>query len=952
MSEPATDTNCDQASVAKSSTFLEVLPAVCQALLQLEDKSTDSILIESALGGILKITAGARDAGCSDVAGICDLGERVLDAIRCNQLAVSTPVIDTLLEMCDLLAPLAESGEAARSSGRATAATGPLAERLRGFLSQTAPEPLSPPAAPLRPSAWPRASSGLNPELVSQFKAEGLENLQVLEAALLECEKRTDGLECIHTMFRAVHNIKGTADYVGLAQIKTLSHRLEDVLDVARSGGCDMGAALSDLMFRSIDELKAMITDLAGGAEHDRDLTELVSALEVAKGAPAATAAAADIGSAPVAESDLAVYVESAEQQLDSIAACCRKLVKGDSSDPVLAVLNRGAATLCAAAASLGQEPLAGLTGELLQTVESLRESRCDARERFADSRLEGPAGGEFSWDTILACCEELVRGNSSDTILTALQRDLEMLRSTAARLGETAIDRAAETFLQGIEAFRSSLALGQQPASLLSVGVPGDDRDSEHRQPAPPSGPVQGATSVHAAELTASSPASEPAMQHREQPAPSSASTAEAAKTMRVDQIKLDDYINLAGELLIARNALVHEFGQCRFDAAHHHRLKESVERIQRIVADIQANAMSMRMVPVKSVFQRFPRMVRDIAKAQDKQIEVQIIGEETELDKQVAEKLGDPLVHLIRNSADHGIELPAVRRNAGKAETGLITLKAGREGSSIVIEIIDDGRGIDVARLKAKAVEKGMLRQDQADAMPRERALELIFAAGLSTAKAVTDLSGRGVGMDVVRSNITDLGGIASVTSEEGQGTRIQLQLPLTLAVTSVVLVSSQDRLYALPMESVRETVKVDPRNLRTLNGRHAVSLRGQIVPVVSLAEVFSRGRVGTEGGMDMCPDEATDRSGRVPIVVVTTAAATYGIRVDELKGQQEIVIKPLPGQLGQLPGLGGATIMGDGSVVLILDPASLYDFVITRTDWTATAAMDRVPAGHNHE
>jgi two-component system chemotaxis sensor kinase CheA len=374
----------------------------------------------------------------------------------------------------------------------------------------------------------------------------------------------------------------------------------------------------------------------------------------------------------------------------------------------------------------------------------------------------------------------------------------------------------------------------------------------------------------------------------------------------------------------------LVHDFGQFRIDEGHDHRLKESVERVQRIVADIQANAMSMRMVPAMSVFQRFPRMVRDIAKAQGKRIEIQVFGEETELDKQVAEKLGDPLVHLIRNSADHGIELPEVRRVAGKSESGLITLKAGREGSSIIVDIIDDGRGIDVAQLKAKAVEKGILRQEQADAMSRENALELIFAAGLSTAKVVSDISGRGVGMDVVRSNITDLGGTIAVLSEEGKGSHIRLQLPLTLAVTTVVLVSARDCLYAVPMEAVRETVKVLPENVRTLNGQYAFALRDRIVPIVSLAGVLSaRGR---ETLAETSLGLPTDRSGRVPIVVVATGATIYGVCVDELRGQQEIVIKPLPAHLGQLPGIGGATILGDGSVVLILDSASLYDFIVS--------------------
>ena len=518
--------------------------------------------------------------------------------------------------------------------------------------------------------------------------------------------------------------------------------------------------------------------------------------------------------------------------------------------------------------------------------------------------------------------------------------------RESAAR-GSPAELAAAAAFVRSIEAFRETRSQRLKQLRALSAespalaGLCGEQCKSD----AAPV-PMQPATSAGAEQIAA--PPKNPAA-GRDQASAAAPTGGSAGKTMRVDQGKLDDYINLAGELVIARNALVHDFGQLRIDGGHHHRLKESVERLQRIVADVQANAMSMRMVPVMSVFQRFPRMVRDLAKAQGKQIEIQLFGEETELDKQVAEKLGDPLVHLIRNSADHGIELPEARRAAGKSESGLITLKAGREGSSIIIDIIDDGRGIDVARLMAKAVEKGILRQEQADAMSRQQALELIFAAGLSTAKVVSDISGRGVGMDVVRSNITDLGGTVSVLSEDGKGSRIRLQLPLTLAVTSVVLVSARDGLYAIPMESVRETVKVLPQNVRTLNGRCVFSLRDRIVPIVSLADVLSSHGGGRGAAADARLGLATDRSGRMPIVVVAAGTSIYGVNVDELRGQQEIVVKPLPSQLGHLPGMGGATIMGDGSVVLILDPASLSHRVVSQAGISETGSMQRRPRCH---
>ncbi len=925
---------------------LEALATVCQCLLQLEDCSAAPAAIDVAMGGMLRITAAAKDAGWTDVAGLCQRGDQVLEAIRSGNLAATSPVIDALLEMCETMASMA--GAADGGSGPQGIDAAALTEKLERLLNR-AEATESPVPAAVSPvlSAWPAPGAGLAPDMVAEFKAESIEGLEMLEAVLLEFERNPHDGECLRAIFRVIHNIKGAADYVGLAQIKTLSHRLEDVLDLARAGRCEMTASISDLVFRSVDELKAMIAALVPNGEQDRDLAALVSALEATKQLPATRPPAAACP-APASDDERGIDARSAEQQLESIAACCSKLADGDASDAVLSMLHRGVTTLLAAATDLEPAPFTVPARELMKAIEELRRDRTQICERLAElgaQRLPDEVA-EQSGNSIVACCEEMARGNSSDAVLATLVRDLTGLHQSAAQGSPVEPAAAAATFVRNVEAYRETRKQHLNRLRTFSGAGPAQAGLCPERcESAPVPVPLQTATSTRA-DQSAAPPAKKPAAGRGAASAPRP-SGGVAGNTMRVDQGKLDEYINLAGELVIARNALVHDFGQLRIDGGHHHRLKEAVERLQRIVADIQANAMSMRMVPVMSVFQRFPRMVRDIAKAQGKHIEIQMFGEDTELDKQVAEKLGDPLVHLIRNSADHGIELPEVRRAAGKSDVGLITLKASREGSSIIIGIVDDGKGIDVRRLKAKAVEKGILRQEQADSISHEKALELIFAAGLSTAKVVSDISGRGVGMDVVRSNIADLGGSVSVLSEEGKGTKIRLQLPLTLAVTAAVLVSSHDRLYAVPMESVRETLRVLPQNLKMLNGRCAISLRGQIVPVVSLAEVLASGHRVSAATPDQSLSLATDRSGRVPIVVVATATANYGIRVDDLKGQQELVIKPLPGQLGHLPGLAGATIMGDGSVVLILDPASLYDFVVTQTSTTTTASMDRQPA-----
>lgn len=949
----------DKLLAADTSKPLEALSTLSQCLLRLEDGSGATGALDAVAGGVSAISAVARSAGRADIAELCDLGEQILSALTSGSLTASLQVTDALLEMCDVIATIGDLGGTASEKREPDVAT--LADKLRALL-RNVPTGQSPPASSVTtsPSLWPGPACELDPALVGQFKEESAEGLQMLEAVLLEFERTPHDLECVHAIFRVVHNIKGAADFVGLAQIKTLSHRLEDLLDLLRSGRHETTAVISDLVFRSVDELRAMIASLTPAGEQNRELTELVSTLLAMN--HTATALQASGCNAVDSAEDLAVYVDSAEQQLESIAACCVRLVSGDASDAMLITLRRAVTTLMAAAAYLEQTPLPEPADELLQVVQTLRDARNHVQKQLAAANAEhlanqshnlersreesqlalrGPdllnsacpgQADELNSSSITACCSKIAQGDASAEVLDALNQAFTALGEIAARSGMAELTEAAKVFQQDVEDFGQACKCSQEKLRALSSDGALHDRNRfEPRQ-------VDAASVSMSPEIPPTTatppqtPAASPPAAERDGRSP--AGTGTASKTMRVDQGKLDEYIALAGELVIARNALVHEFGQCRIDATHHHGLKESVERVQRIVADIQVNAMSMRMIPAMSVFQRFPRMVRDLAKAQGKQIEIRLFGEETELDKQVAEKLGDPLVHLIRNSADHGIELPEDRLAAGKREVGTITLKAGREGSAIIIDIIDDGRGIDVARLKAKAVEKGVLRQEQADVIPREKALELIFAAGLSTAKVVSDISGRGVGMDVVRSNIMDLGGAVSVLSEDGKGSQIRLELPLTLAVTTVVLASAGDCLYAIPMESVKETVKVPPQTVGTLNGRYAISLRGRVVPIVPLTEVLSS-HSGGRGAVAEYPEAlATDRSGRVPIVVVAIGAAVYGISVAELRGQQEIVVKPLPSQLGQLPGIGGATIMGDGSVVLILDPASLSDFVTSST------------------
>lgn len=401
----------------------------------------------------------------------------------------------------------------------------------------------------------------------------------------------------------------------------------------------------------------------------------------------------------------------------------------------------------------------------------------------------------------------------------------------------------------------------------------------------------------------------------------------AASSDTIRVSQAKLEQFMNIVAELIISKTMISHLVERLvpmvngQEAAAVAKELAHASVYLDHVSKEIQASVLGIRMVPVKTVFSKFPRMVRDLAKASGKKIDLQMTGEETEIDKSIIEELGDPMIHLIRNSADHGIESPEARLKAGKPETGTVVLRARHEGDSVVVEIEDDGKGIDPAVIRAKAVEKGLLSQDRADQMSDEEAVDLIFLPGFSTAAKVTDISGRGVGMDVVRSNVRKLNGRVGVRSVVGKGSIFTIKLPLTLAIIDALLVKSGSQVFALPGTSVEETLIVPPDRVSHLTRRLAIDLRGEVLGVARLKTLLRS--EGAEGGNE-------DQDG-LSVVVVSSAGRRMGIIVDTFVRRQEIVIKPLAPYLASLPGISGASIMGDGGVVLILDPAELLQLAV---------------------
>ena len=432
------------------------------------------------------------------------------------------------------------------------------------------------------------------------------------------------------------------------------------------------------------------------------------------------------------------------------------------------------------------------------------------------------------------------------------------------------------------------------------------------------PKSPEEIAPAASAAPAPAAKPApSRERDADKKVPAASSGAVAQE-QTIRVEVKRLDHLMNLIGELVLGKNRLlkIYDDVEERYEGEKFlEELNQVVSSLSLVTTDIQLAVMKTRMLPIAKVFNKFPRMIRDLSRELGKQIDLEISGEETELDKSIVEEIGDPLVHIIRNSCDHGIEDPETRKAMGKPEKGLVQLKAYNEGNHIVVEIVDDGKGLDADMLKSKSIEKGIITEREADAMSEKEAFGLIFRPGFSTAAKVTNVSGRGVGMDVVKTNIEKLNGIIDIESEVGKGTVMKLKIPLTLAIIQSLLVGTQEEFYAIPLASVLETVRVPIDDIYTIDGKNVLRLRDEVLSLVRLSDVF-----GVE--------KVFDGGDHTYVVIIGVAEAKLGIIVDTLVGQEEIVIKSMGDYLQNIPGIAGATIRGDGRVTLIIDVGAMME------------------------
>ncbi|MBL8333304.1 MAG: chemotaxis protein CheW [Rubrivivax sp.] len=688
------------------------------------------------------------------------------------------------------------------------------------------------------------------------FFEEAGENLENMERMLLELDVTAADDETLNAIFRCAHSVKGGAATFGFTDVAELTHQMETLLDKLRRHELAPTAAMVDVLLQSGDALKDLLARHQGNGADAIDTTELLASIRaLAEGKDSAPPAAPAVTAPPAAAPPAPAAAEPAPPAVpDGTRALV--LTVGPLQDATQA------------------EQLFELFKEIpdLGTIDAIDGGQpADGLRRF---RI-------------------LTRSADSDLLdLCTFHVAREQLRLEPATAGYG--------FFPG-----SPGAPADKPAAPAVDPGYGFFEDA----PGVPADAGEAATAAAAATPAPAAAPSAPAAPAKAAPrADKPAGNAESS-TLRVSVEKVDQLINLVGELVITQ-AMLAQNGK-NVDTALYQQLASGLADLERNTRDLQEAVMSIRMIPMSMVFNRFPRMLRDLAGKLAKKVELVTQGEATELDKGLVEKITDPLTHLVRNSCDHGIETPAERLAKGKPETGTITLVASHQGGSIVIEVRDDGKGLSRPKLLAKARERGL---DAPDSLSDQEVYALIFAPGFSTAEQVTDVSGRGVGMDVVKKNITALGGTVEIDSAEGYGMTVRVRLPLTLAIMDGMSVGVGEECYILPLSSVVESFQVQDGMIKTIGGSgRVVEVRDEYMPVIDLEQVFNVPRFDFERVSSI-------------MVVVEAEGGRVALLVDELLGQQQVVVKNLEANYRKVDDVSGATILGDGRVALILDVGSL--------------------------
>ncbi|TAJ08332.1 MAG: chemotaxis protein CheA [Nitrospirae bacterium] len=719
----------------------------------------------------------------------------------------------------------------------------------------------------------------------SAFFEESAEHVATMEEGLLQLEQCADDLDLLNRIFRAAHSIKGNAGMFGFAAVGEFTHKMENILDALRTGQMQADKPLIDLLLEATDGLKGLLEAAQTNADPDEDV---VGPLRERLLACTESRAVGPVKGAPSPAHDASPVKREAPDEM-------RRIRYEIHWVPTPAVFARGI------------HP-----GQILRELRDLGEltSSADIDRLPPLERLH--AEGRSLPLTCTLITEHPRREVEAVFLFVQDDSELTIEETTSSEpgtrgRGDTEIaaspPRPVATAGMGSTSDGGPKPLGE---ILLEEGVISPDVLRHALSQQKRLGEIlveqKAATPQQIAQALDKQRKLEQAAQ------PKKVETA----SIRVDTEKIDKLINLVGELVITQSMLS-DLG-ARFAMDRLPVLQERISQLERNTREIQERVMAVRMLPIGTAFNRFPRLVRDLAARNSKQIQLLMSGEETELDKTVMESIGDPLTHLVRNSADHGLETPEERRAAGKPEQGTITLNAFHEGGSICIAVTDDGRGLNRDKILAKAIQQGLV--NEADKLSDEQVWPLIFRPGFSTADKITDVSGRGVGMDVVKRNIEGLGGTVTITTELGKGTTFTLKLPLTLAIIEGMTVRVGPETYIVPLVSIVESIQPGPSAVKPVAGRgEIVNVRGAYCPVVRLGDVF--------GVQPDCTDPT-----RAILVILETEGERAAVMVDELLGQQQVVIKSLEKNFRKVDGMAGATILGDGTVAFILDVRGLLE------------------------
>lgn len=723
------------------------------------------------------------------------------------------------------------------------------------------------------------------------------ENLDLMDKHLLALEQDTDNIEAVGEIFRAAHTLKGMSATMGFEKVAHLTHEMENVLDKFRNHTVAVTPEIIDILFETFDCLRTLVNDSIDSTDSNVDLegisaklAECVSGNSSEKTSPKPVSAPS-VSANKAFDSGIDYSKELAEFPINEFEY--QVLVEASQRNWHIFLLTVTLVQDCLLKAPRAFMVTRTLDEFCCEILKSSPETKDIEEEKF-DLSFKLLVVGEVVLDNLKKAIEEI---SEIDSVKVLKLKPEDFLRLSGEKPA-VAVERRPYAQTEPPKVVSAPNTAFQNEAVAANRIRPAVEQKASTESLTTGAAPAPAAPS-------AKTPA-----------AKASSSERRASQTVRVDMHRLDELMNLVGELVINRTRLS--------DIGATHKLKdlnETLTRVSQISSSLQSVVMQVRMVPIEQVFDRFPRMVRDLAKKLNKKINLVLEGKETEMDRTVIDEIGDPMVHLIRNSIDHGIEKPEERISKGKPEVGTITLSARHEGNNVLIEVKDDGKGVDPSVVGRLAVERGLFSQENLSKMPPEEIQKVIFLPGFSTAKEVSDLSGRGVGMDAVKAKLEDLNGVLDLESRVNEGSKVTIKLPLTLAILPALMVKIGAEMFAVPLGSVDETLDISKSDINIVQHQEVTLLRGDVLPIIRLRNILD---------VPTTPEEAKEieeKTEEISIVVCSSGEKRAGFMVDELLGQQEIVIKSLGNLLGGLPGIMGATMRGDGSIALILDVPSFF-------------------------